>query len=319
MKSVSISLIIPSFNRGRLIGETLDSALAQSMPFAEIIVVDDGSSDSTLQVLATYGDKIRVLPLTNGGVQRARNRGVALATGHYIALCDSDDLLAPGFVEKTTGYLHEHSDTDAVYCNFVTFNNSGVQADKFSLAPAGFFEGATCRGEFLADVPDLYLRTLNFQPLFMSGCLVKRTFYEALGGFNTAFNDVGAEDWEFTLRVVGTGKVALCSTVLAKVRKHPGNESTDTIRQVIGTATILEYALTAHSVAISHRKEVVDNIAYRRSLVFQEAFAQGRFDLAEEMLSLLKDKKADLKFLLKVWIMRLPAALRQRAWRLTQQ
>lgn len=316
---VTISLVIPSYNRGNLIAETIDSALAQSVPFAEIIVVDDGSRDNTAHVLASYGDKIQVIQLTNGGVQRARNIGVASAAGHYIALCDSDDLLTPQFVEKSTEYLAKYQHTDAIYCNFVTFDASGVQPDKFSLAPSGFFEGATRQGEFLTDVTDLYLRMLDYQPLFMSGCLIKKTFYDALGGFNAAFNNVGAEDWEFTLRVVGTGKVALCTTVLAKIRKHLGNESTDTIRQVIGTATILEHALTAHPFAISHRQEVIANIAYRRGLVFQEAFAQGRFALAEEMLSLLKDKNLDPKFRLKVWILRLPPALRQRIWRLTQQ
>ena len=319
MKPVSISLVIPSYNRGNLIGETIDSALAQSLAFSEIVVVDDGSTDNTAQVLASYGDKIRVVQLVNGGVQRARNSGVAVATGNYITLCDSDDLLSPQFVEKTTGYLQEHPATDAIYCNFITFNKSGNGADKFSLAPAGFFNGALQQGEFLTDVPELYRRTLGYQPLFMSGCLIRKAFYDELGGFNTKFNNIGAEDWEFTLRVIATGKVALCNTVLAKVRKHDGNESTDTIRQVLGTAAILDYALTAHPLAATYRLEILDNIAYRRSLVFQEAFAQGRFDLAEEMLSLLVNRGSDLKFRIKVWIMRLPVTWRQRAWRLTQR
>ena len=316
--SVSISLVIPSYNRGKLIAETIHSALAQTAPFAEIIVVEDGSSDNTDQVLLSFGDRIRVIRLAHGGVQRARNAGVAASSGQYCTFCDSDDLLDPRFVETAVAGLEQYPDTDAFYCNFVTFDQSGSHADKFSLAPPAFFDGAATTGQFIAKVPDLYARTIDYQALFMSGCLVRKAFFQSLGGFNTAFNGVGGEDWEFTLRAVAAGKVLLCSTVLAKIRKHSGNASADALRQVLGTARILEYALTAHAAAAKYHNLICASIDHRRRMVFQEAFARGKFELAFEMLSLLSNTHADLKFRLKVFIMRMPRPLRHGAWRLTQ-
>ena len=315
----TISLIIPSYNRGDLIGETIESALAQTVPFAAIIVADDGSSDHTAQVLASFGDRIHVIHLAHGGVQNARNAGVALAPSNYCTFCDSDDLLEPHFVEKAVLCLQQYPQTDAFYCNFVTFNNAGRYADKFSTAPPGFFEGALRSGEFVSNVPDLYVRTVAYQALFMSGCLIRKDFFHALGGFNRAFNGIGGEDWEFTLRVIAAGNVTICTSVLAAIRKHTGNASADPIRQVMGTANILEYALTAHSEAARHRNVICASIDHRRGLVFQEAFARGKFELADEMLSLMRKKQSDLKFKLKVLIMRLPGPLRHQAWRLTQQ
>lgn len=316
--AVSISLVIPTFNRGDLITETIRSALNQTSTFCDIVVVDDGSTDNTTDVLRGFGDQVRVLTLPNGGVQIARNKGVEFAQGNYVVFCDSDDLLEPNFVEKAKQWLAGHAETDLFYCNFITFTSEGVQADKFSQAPAGFFEGGKREGDMLSELPDLYLRTVSFQPFFMSGCLVKKVLYQAIGGFDTTFTNVGAEDWEFTLRAIANGRVALCTSVLARVRKHVGNESTDTIRQVLGTVMILEHALRAHPLASRYSAEIRASIIYRRHLVFQEAFARAQFDLARQMVGLLPPS-GDAKFRLKVLILKLPDMLRKPVWRLTQR
>lgn len=89
------STVIPVFNRAELIRPTLDSVLAQEFTDQEIIVVDDGSTDTTLQTLASYGDRIRVLRQKNSGPAVARNLGIAQAGGKYITILDSDDLWFP--------------------------------------------------------------------------------------------------------------------------------------------------------------------------------------------------------------------------------
>ncbi len=316
---ITVSLVIPTFNRGDLIAETINSALAQSVPFLDIVVVDDGSTDNTTAALLPFADRITVLRLARGGVQAARNAGVALTGGDYIVLCDSDDLLEPDFVEKACACLALRPETDAFYCNFVTFDENGTHSDKFSLAPAGFFDGAQRSGHFVWDVPDLYVRTVGYQPLFISGCLVRKAFYLAQGGFNTHFNNVGGEDWEFTLRAIASGKVAICTRVLARIRKHAKNQSGDSMRQVLGTAKILEYALAAHPGAAKYESAIRDSIERRRIDVFHVAFARANFEVADEMLTLLKARPSDMKFRMKAMIMKLPAGLRQQAWRLTQR
>jgi glycosyltransferase involved in cell wall biosynthesis len=315
----SVSLVIPSYNRAALIGQTIDSALAQSRPFLEVIVVDDGSTDNTAEVLARYGDKVTFIGLAHGGVQAARNHGVEVARGDYVVLCDSDDLLEPDFVATMLGWLEEHPQYDAVYSNFVTFNNDGkLHPDKFSLAPPNYFRDAEGEGDFLHHVPDLYLRTVEYQPLFMSGVILRRAFYLAIGGFNTGFKGVGGEDWEFTLRVVALGKVALCKRALTRIRKHDGNDSADSSFMMIGTADILEYALKAHPTAGQYRAAILKDVDSRRINVFDGAFARGNFELAKTMLGKLHVPPSDTKFKLKVFITRLPPLLRQPLWRITQ-
>ena len=315
----SVSLVIPSYNRGALIAQTIDSALAQSRPFLEIIVADDGSTDDTAEVLARYGEKVTFVKLAHGGVQAARNHGVKIARGDYVVLCDSDDLLEPDFVATMLGWVEEHAEYDAVYANFVTFTNDGtLHPDKFSLAPPDYFKGAKSNGDFLHDIPDLYVRTVEYQPLFMSGVILRRAFYLAIGGFNTDFKGVGGEDWEFTLRVVALGKVAVCKRALTRIRRHDGNDSADSSFMMIGTADILEYALTAHPTAGQYHAAIVKDVDSRRINVFDGAFARGNFELAKAMLGKLKAPPRTTKFKLKVFITHLPPLLRWPLWRVTQ-
>jgi hypothetical protein len=316
--SVSITLVIPAYNRASLIAETLDSALNQTEPFLEIIVVDDGSTDGTAAVLDRYGDRIRRLHVANGGVQRARNLGVAAATGQYVALCDSDDLLEPGYVETMRSWLVAHPQCDSIYSNFVTFDEEGIIANKFADAPSNFFDGAQRSGAFYHAIPDLYARTLQYQPLFSSGNLIRRSLYEQLGGYDAQFNGVGGEDYEFTLRLVAVADMALCNTPLVRVRRHRGNDSTDNVRQVSGDVVILEYALAHHPAAAKYRDAILESIAERLLDIFNGAFARGSFDIASATLGRMRQRPGGLAFRLKVLITHLPSPLRKTLWQMTQ-
>ncbi|WP_332875999.1 glycosyltransferase family 2 protein [Massilia sp. S19_KUP03_FR1] len=314
----SITLVIPTFNRGNLIAATLDSAIAQAVSFLEIIVVDDGSRDDTAAVLALYAGRVQVITVANGGVQRARNIGVAAARGEFIVLCDSDDLLEPGYVAAMQAWLEAHPGCDSVYSNFVTFDEQGVHADKFAGAPVTFFAGARRDGAFWHAIPDLYRRTLAYQPLFPSGSLIRRSVYTAIGGYDPQFNGVGAEDYEFTLRLIDHTDIVLCTTPLVRVRKHAGNDSTDNIRQVRGCVQILEFALEKHPGAARHRAAILESIDVRRLDIFNGAFARGTFDIAADALARLRMRPANLKFQVKVMLMKLPAFLRRPLWKMTQ-
>lgn len=319
MSAPTLSLVIPSYNRADLIGATLDSALAQRLPFLEIIVVDDGSTDHTAEVLAGYAGRVTVIGLANAGVQNARNTGVAAARGDYVVLCDSDDLLEPAFAATMAAWLAQHPAYDAVYSNFVTFDERGVHADKFSLAPPGFFDGAVLDDGFWRDVPDLYRRTVDYQPLFPSGSVIRKAFYQRIGGYDVRFNGVGGEDWEFTLRLVAQARMALCAKPLVRIRKHASNDSGDTIRTVSGCVHILEFALREHPFAAPHRDAILRSIDERRLDVFNGAFARGSFGTALEMHKHMRQRPPGRGFQLKVLIASLPAPLRWPLWRLTQR
>lgn len=93
--SIRFSVLIPTFNRTELLRETIESVLAQSFQNYELIVVDDGSTDRTWDLLQSYGTRVKALRQSNQGPEVARNLGAAHATGEYLALLDSDDLLLP--------------------------------------------------------------------------------------------------------------------------------------------------------------------------------------------------------------------------------
>jgi glycosyltransferase involved in cell wall biosynthesis len=109
-----VSVIIPTYNRGWILKEALDSVLAQDFCDFELIVVDDGSTDDTAEILAGCGPPVRVLTQPNRGVSAARNRGLAAARGQLVAFLDSDDLWLPGKLNEQVGFFR--ANPEAVVC-----------------------------------------------------------------------------------------------------------------------------------------------------------------------------------------------------------
>src|SRR5689334_4764378 len=119
----SVSVVIPTYNYGRFIDEAIRSALAQTQPPMEIIVVDDGSTDDTKDVVATFGDKVKYVRQENAGVCAARNRGVAESSGDLIALLDADDVLEPTNLEKQSARFDEDERVGFVHCGVREFDS----------------------------------------------------------------------------------------------------------------------------------------------------------------------------------------------------
>src|SRR5690242_19336912 len=163
-----VSVVIPSFNRAGLIGETIDSILAQTRPPSEVIVVDDGSTDETESVVARYGRAVRYHRIDNVGPSAARNVGVSLARGSWIAFCDSDDLWRPTKLERQVA-LHElASDVEYSFTDFsFVASDKWSPSSRFTQAPIGFWEPDR---RILADKVwiyegSLYGRILRFHPI----------------------------------------------------------------------------------------------------------------------------------------------------------
>ena len=109
-KKPLVSVIIPTYNRGWIVQEAIDSVLDQDFRNFELIVVDDGSEDNTQEILRAYGKAITVLQHSNKGVSAARNRGIAEASGQLIAFLDSDDLWLPGKLTAQVKFFKENDD-----------------------------------------------------------------------------------------------------------------------------------------------------------------------------------------------------------------
>jgi len=181
-----VSVIIPTFNSAGTIAEAVDSALSQSHLDIEIIVVDDGSSDNTRIVLEQYRSKIKYLFQKNHGVAAARNCGMRLATGDYIAFLDADDVWLPTKIERQTAVLESDPGTGFVYCdNYFVDIRGEIIADY--VRKVEFF-----RGDMLID---LFCSHFLMTPAVM----LRKECLEQIGYFDENLR-VG-EDYDFFLRL----------------------------------------------------------------------------------------------------------------------
>jgi glycosyltransferase involved in cell wall biosynthesis len=124
-----VSIIIPAFNLVSYIGQAVESALNQTYRPTETIVIDDGSTDGTSSVLQKYSDRVRVVFQRNGGAGAARNRGIAEATGEYVAFLDGDDAWFPDKLEKQLAMFVRYKDVHLVSGMAECVDESGVEMD----------------------------------------------------------------------------------------------------------------------------------------------------------------------------------------------
>jgi glycosyltransferase involved in cell wall biosynthesis len=127
----TVSVIIPTYNYGRYIRDALESVFAQTYSDYEIIIVDDGSTDGTPEIVAPYLDRVKLISTDHEGHTAARDVGVAASRGRYICFLDSDDKYTPDKLELQVPFLETHPDFDFVFSDFSSFNETGVHTESF--------------------------------------------------------------------------------------------------------------------------------------------------------------------------------------------
>jgi len=180
-----VSVVIPTYNRAHLVAEAIESVLTQSFTDFELIVVDDGSTDQTEEVLRAITDpRLKYLEQPNQGASAARNTGIRAATGEYTAFLDSDDLFLPKKLSLQVALIADNPAVGLVYGKYLSSIGAGLGG---SMKTAG-----VC-------YPQLDLRRLLLGPAFhWSTVLIRRSALEQVGGFDPS---VSGEDWELTLRL----------------------------------------------------------------------------------------------------------------------
>ena len=131
-QQMTVSVIIPTYNRAGFIAEAVQSALDQTRAPNEIIVIDDGSTDDTQHVLARFGPPVIVIERANGGEAAARNSGLRAATGDAVIFLDSDDLLVPECIERCVQTLEEHPNVGVVYTDAFLCDREGNRISRYS-------------------------------------------------------------------------------------------------------------------------------------------------------------------------------------------
>lgn len=220
-----VSVIIPAYNAEAFIADTVRSALDQTYRDLEVIVVDDGSADGTLKALEQFQGRVRVHAQANGGVARARNAGVRLAAGSWIAFLDADDLWLPHKIERQLA-------CSDVPMSFTDRFNFGVIGDLPELQS----KATPMRGGDLF-VP--LLRDGNF--ITSTSVMMRRELFEQLGGFYTGLN--GTEDWELWLRVAERHPIGFVDEPLVRYRLHAGGISRNFARMCRERTEVISRAL----------------------------------------------------------------------------
>jgi glycosyltransferase involved in cell wall biosynthesis len=202
-----ITALIPTYNSERYLRATIDSVLAQTYPVYEVIVVDDGSTDRTQEILTTYGSQIRYIRQANAGPPVARNTGLAHATGDFIALLDSDDLWVSRKIERQVDYLRRHPSCGLVYTDMKTFDDSGIIEESVKISrnlnlPSGHI------------FPEMFYETL-FQT---SAVLVRKSCIDAVGEFDMDLRM--GDDYELFLRISRHYDLGYVDEPLVLYRQH---------------------------------------------------------------------------------------------------
>ena len=307
-----VSVIVPTFNRAPLIGETIDSILAQSVAPAEVIVVDDGSTDDTAAALARFGPRVRYHRIENSGPSAARNAGVAIATGAWIAFCDSDDLWRPNKLERQ---LRLHALCPTVEYSLTDFDEvvSGEwrRWSVFATVPPSLLQQ---HRRVVAETiwiyeASLYRSYLLGLPIWPSTLLMSKRRFETLGGFDERFSKGLSEDLDFHLRNVGVPPIGILAEPVVGIRKHPENRSADLVRNLLDQLKILEYAVATHAAARPCMDVLLDEIQNRRARAAGRAFASGRLDIVRDLAPSIERRHRDWKATIKFAVASLPMPL----------
>jgi glycosyltransferase involved in cell wall biosynthesis len=222
MTTPGISLIIPAYNASRYLREAIDSALNQTVPPRQIIVVDDGSTDGTLEIAQSYGAAVTAITQANGDTAAARNRGLEEANQPLIAFLDADDRFVPEKLKRQLQSLSARP--DAMLC--------------------------ICRGcDFWSpELPEAATRTANLSPQLRLGqvptWLLRREVFERVGTFNTSAAYRFAEGSELYSRIESAGLgVVRIDDVLFERRLHSSNKTTNSKAHMDGIMALMKRRL----------------------------------------------------------------------------
>lgn len=211
-----VSVILPTYNRAHCIERAVNSVLCQTYPQWELLVVDDGSTDNTQEIIAAYAasdERVRYYrQMPNRGVSAARNEGIRQARYDYIAFQDSDDVWHADKLEKQMRIFEENPDAGLVYCAM-----QGTRQDKSAV----LIPDHTIDRQFLHG--NLYRLLLQGNVIGAPAVVMRKECVEQCGGFDEALSCL--EDWELFLRIAKVYEIGYADEALVDADFHEGGVS----------------------------------------------------------------------------------------------
>ncbi|MEM7206307.1 MAG: glycosyltransferase [Pseudomonadota bacterium] len=261
----SVSVVIPSYNRGALLARALDSVFAQTLPPDEVIVIDDGSTDGTSDMVAKRFGGVKLIRQKNLGVSAARNAGITAATGEWIALLDSDDVWLPEKLAKQMHALELRGGFRLVHCDEIWVRN-GVRVNPMNKHRK--------QGGYI------FQRCLPLCCISPSATMINHKVFKEVGRFDTALP--ACEDYDLWLRICAREPVLYVSEQL--VRKYGGHED-QLSRKHWGMdrfrVRALEKILATDWLSTDDRFAAEQMVIRKATILAQGAEKRGREDLVQ--------------------------------------
>jgi glycosyltransferase involved in cell wall biosynthesis len=227
-----ISVVIPVFDAEKYVEETIRSVLDQTYHDFEIIVVDDGSTDGSMEIVRSLSKDIRIFSQANRGCAAACTAGMKAANGEFIQVLGADDILYPEKFERQMGIFVEDESLDIVFCDAVKFSADSNNVKKY--------KRRNIPHRWLRGKKDLLKVLLKRNVISAVTPLVRKRWYERVGYYDERLTNL--EDWNAYLRMVQLGaRFQYTDEVLAGIRRHGKNKSDNASQANNARTRILDY------------------------------------------------------------------------------
>ncbi len=263
-----ISVVIPAYNAERFIAQAVESALSQSVPPLEVVVVDDGSRDGTGSVVGNYDGRVSYIRQANAGPAAARNRGIREAKGEWIAFLDSDDFWDRNHLELLVNEAGTRKDIALVYSGkkYVDIDGKHIpNAHKQTQFPSGWIFSEMFDANYISST---------------SVVLAKRETLSRLGGFNEGMRN--SEDYDLWLRIAAEAPMCGVPAYTVNYRRHESNLTLNSMAQIRGHLAALDHALALISAQRIDSRNNPERMNTRKSMQkYYSEFAISMFHLRE--------------------------------------
>lgn len=210
-KTPTVSVIIPAYNAAWCVQTAIGSVLAQDFADYELVVIDDGSTDDTAEILRAYGNRLRVIPQRNGGMSMARNRGIEESKGEFAAFLDADDWWLPGKLSRQVGLMRARPS--------LGFTATAARVENLGGEIINLWGCTEPEGDLLS----FLFETNRGIAGGTSGLMARRELLRQVGGYDEAL--MGAEDADLWMRLAAITEYACIGEPLVVVLRRPGSVS----------------------------------------------------------------------------------------------